>query len=133
MPIGWEVNHTRRLVSATGTGVLTKADIDGYLDELAAAATLSYGKIFHMDGCRLQLSKQDLVAIGVRIRSHEVLGSMGRVAVVAGSEQYEQAAEFNAKVLAERPLQIFRDVAAAQIWLKTETADRAGFGKSSFN
>lgn len=42
MPVG--------VVSATSRDVLTKRDFDGYL---AAAATLSYGKIFHIDGCRL--------------------------------------------------------------------------------
>jgi hypothetical protein len=91
-------------VSATGRGVLTKRDFDSYLDELAAAATLSFGKIFHMAaGCRLQLSKDDLAAIRARIRSHEVHQLMGRVAVVAASDElYEQAEKFNSKVLAER-------------------------------
>ena len=69
MPITWGVNHDNRVVSATGRGVLTKRDFDSYLDELAAAATLSFGKIFHMAaGCRL----------GARILSHEVDQLMGR-------------------------------------------------------
>jgi len=132
MPIGWGVNHARRLVSATATGVLTKADFDGYLDELAAAATLSYGKIFHMDGCRLELSRDDLVAVGARIRSHEVDQVMGRVAVVAASyELHQQAEKFSSKVLAERPLRIFRDVASARVWLEAGTANGARFAKSS--
>jgi hypothetical protein len=131
MPIRWGVNHAARIVSVTGTGVLTKTDIDGYLDDLAAAATLSYGKIFHMDGCSLQLSKDDLAAIGARIRSHEVHGPMGRVAVAAGSDElYEQAAEFNANVLADRPMRIFRDVASAVAWLTDAPIERAGVPKS---
>jgi hypothetical protein len=103
MPITWGVDHDNRVVSATGSGVLTKTDFDAYLDELAAAATLLFGKIFHMAaGCRLQLSKDDLLAVGV----HQ---SMGRVAVVAASDElYEEAEKFNSKVLAERPLRIFR-------------------------
>jgi hypothetical protein len=118
MPIGWGVVHASRLVTATGTGVVTRADIDGCLHDLTAAATLSYGKIFHMKECRLELNKEDLVAIGNRIRSHEVQGSMGKVAVLAGSDDlFAQAAEFNAKVLAERPLRIFRDIGAALVWL----------------
>jgi hypothetical protein len=125
MPIAWGVDHASRLVSATGTGVLIKADFDGYLDDLAAAATLSYGKIFQMDSCRLQLSKEDLVAIGARIRSHEVDQLMGRVAVVAASDElYEQAEKFSSKVLAERPLRIFRDVASAFAWLTDAKIDR---------
>ena len=132
MPITWGVNHDSRVVSATGRGVLTKRDFDSYLDDLAAAATLSFGKIFHMAaGCHLQLSKDDLVAIGARIRSHEVHQLMGRVAVVAASDElYDQAEKFNSKVLAERPLRIFRDVASALAWLTAAPIDSAQFAKS---
>ena len=131
MPITWGVNHDNRIVSATGRGVLTKRDFDIYLDDLAAAATLSFGKIFHMAaGCRLQLSKDDLLAVGARIRGHEVHQLMGRVAVVAASDElYEEAEKFNSKVLADRPLRIFRDVASARAWLTDATIDSAQFAK----
>ena len=119
MPITWGVNHDDRVVSATCRGILTKRDFDSYLDDLAAAATLSFGKIFHMvAGCRLQLSKDDLVAVGARILSHEVDQLMGRVAVVAASDElYAEAEKFNSKVLGDRPLRIFRDAESALAWL----------------
>ena len=130
MPISWGVNHGTRLVSATGTGVLTKADLDAYLDDLATAATLSYAKVFHMADCRLALSKEELLAIGARIREHEVHESMGRVAVVAVSDElYAQATEFSDKVLAERPLRIFREVATAIAWLDDNARDHVAFAK----
>ena len=132
MPITWGVNHDNRVVSATGRGVLTKRDFDSYLDDLAAAATLSFGKIFHMAaGCRLQLSKDDLVAVGARILSHEVDQLMGRVAVVAASDElYKEAEKFNSKILADRPLRIFRDAASALAWLTDAPTERAKFAKS---
>jgi hypothetical protein len=109
MPIAWGVNHHKRVVFATGRGVLTNRDFDSYLDDLAAAA----------------------VAIGARIRSHEVHQLMGRVAVVAASDElYEQAEKFNSKVLAERKLRIFRDVASALAWLTDSPIDSAQFAKS---
>jgi hypothetical protein len=56
---------------------------------------------------------------------------MGRVAVVAASDElHEQAEKFNAKVLAVRPLRIFRDVASAFAWLSDAPIDRAQFAKS---
>jgi hypothetical protein len=132
MPITWGVNHDHRIVSATARGVLTKKDFDSYLDELAAAATLSFGKIFHMAaGCRLQLSKDDLTAVGARIRSHEVDQLMGRVAVVAASDEvYEQAEKFNSRVLAARPLRVFRDPASAFAWLTDVSIDRGTLSMS---
>ena len=120
-------DHDNRVVSATGRGVLTKRDFDSYLDDLAAAATLSFGKIFHMAaGCRLQLSKDDLVAVGARILSHEVDQLMGRVAVVAATDElYEEAEKFNSKVLADKPLRIFRDAESAFAWLTDAPSDRS--------
>jgi hypothetical protein len=82
-------------------------------------------------GCRLQLSKDDLVAVGARILSHEVDQLMGRVAVVAASDElYKEAEKFNSKVLADRPLRIFRDAASALAWLTDAPTDRAKFAKS---
>jgi hypothetical protein len=132
MPITWGVNHDFRVVTATGRGVLTKSDFDSYLDELAGAATLSFGKIFHMAAdCRLQLSKEDLTAVGTRIRSYEVDQLMGRVAVIAASnEVYEQAEKFNSKVLAARPLRVFRDAASAFAWLADASIDRGPLSTS---
>ena len=50
---------------------------------------------------------------------------MGRVAVVAASDElYAQAEKFNSKVLADRPLRVFRDAAAAFAWLTDAPIDR---------
>lgn len=118
MPIGWGVDHTARLVSATARGELGRTDIEDYLEGLAAAATLSYRKVFDMSQCRLVLSKEDMLAIGARIRGHESIGPMGKVAVIVNSEEaFEQARLLEANVKAERPLKIFRDVPAAYDWL----------------
>lgn len=118
MPIGWGVDHAARLVSASAKGVLSRQDIETYLDDLAAAATLSYRKVFHMGDCRLALSPEDMIAIGARIRAFESIDPMGRVAVIACSpELYDQARLFETVVVAERPLRIFRHAEAAYEWL----------------
>jgi hypothetical protein len=124
MPIHWGVDHAARLVSATGTGVLRRADIESYLDGLAGAATLSFRKVFHMARCRFALSNEDKMAIGARIRAYESLEPMGKVAVIADTaELYEQARLFDAMVVAERPLRIFRDAGEAYDWLTAGLSD----------
>ncbi len=121
MPIQWGVDHAARLVAAVATGPVGRADIEAYLDSLGRAATLSYRKVFDMGDCRLALSTDDMLVIGERVRRHESMGEMGRVAVIAVSDElYEQARSFETTVVAERPLRIFRDTAAAFVWL---TAD----------
>jgi hypothetical protein len=118
MPIGWGVEHAARLVVATATGVVNRTDIESYLDDLVTAATLSYRKVFDMGDCRLVLSADDMRAIGERVRSHERLGPMGKVAIIAvHDEHYEQARLFEAVVVAERPLKVFRETRSAYDWL----------------
>ena len=118
MPIIWGVNHAARLVTARATGKLGKTDIEDYLDGLAAAATLSFRKVLDMSDSRLALSGDDMAAIGVRIRGHESMESMGRVAVIAGSDElYDQIRQYESVVGAHRPLKIFRDAEMAYAWL----------------
>ncbi|MPZ33954.1 MAG: hypothetical protein GEV13_23685 [Rhodospirillales bacterium] len=118
MPIAWGVNHAARLVSAKATGELGRADIEDFLDGLAAAATLSYRKVLDMAESRLAVSSDDMAAIGARIRAHESMGPMGSVAVIAGSDElYDQIRLFESVVDARRPLKIFRDAKMAYAWL----------------
>lgn len=118
MPIVWGVDHAARLVSAKARGELGRADLEDYLDGLVAAATLSYRKVLDMAESRLALSRDDMLALGVRIRAHESLGPMGGVAVIAVSDDvYEQFRLFERLVDARRPLKVFRDAEAAYAWL----------------
>ena len=124
MPIVWGVNHAARLVSAKATGELGRTDIEDYLDGLVAAATLSYRKVLDMAGSRVALKDEDMSAIGARIRGHESVGAMGRVAVIAGSDEvYDQIRQFESVVDADRPLKIFRDAEMAYAWLTVGLPD----------
>ena len=121
MPIVWGVHHATRTVVASARGELRLADIEHYLDGLAAAATLSYRKVFDLTQGRLALSKDEMLALGACIRRLESRGPMGRVAVIAtADEAYQQARLLETFVVADRPLKIFRDAEAAAEWLKVE-------------
>ena len=126
MPIQWGVDHAARLVAAVATGPVTRSDIETYLDSLMRDATLSYRKVFDMGECRLALSTEDMLALGVRVRDHESMRPMGRVAVIAvADELYEQARQFEVIVVAERQLRVFRDTASAFDWLAAGLPDGA--------
>jgi hypothetical protein len=118
MPIVWGVDHSARLVSAKARGDLGRAEFEDYIDGLVAAATLSYRKVLDMADSRLALSRDDMLALGARIRAHESGGPMGGVAVIAASDDvYEQFRLFERLVDARRPLKVFRDAEAAYAWL----------------
>jgi hypothetical protein len=121
MPIAWGVHHAIRTVVATASGELRLADLEHYLEGLAAAATLSYRKVFDLTHGRLALSRDEMLALGEHIRGLESMGSMGKVAVIAVvDEAYQQARLFETLVVAHRPLKVFRDAEAAYEWLKVE-------------
>jgi len=131
MPIVWGVHHATRTVVATASGELRLADIEHYLEGLAAAATLSYRKVFDLAQGRLALSRDEMLALGERVRGLESRGPMGKVAIIAvADEAYQQARLFETLVIADRPLKIFRDAEAASEWLKVELpagVDPTGF------
>jgi hypothetical protein len=121
MSIVWGVHHAIRTVVATASGELRLEDLEHYLDGLAAAATLSYRKVFDLTHGRLALSRDEMLALGDRIRGLESMEPMGKVAVIAvADEAYQQARLFETLVVAHRPLKIFREAEAAYEWLKVE-------------
>src|SRR5437879_5015565 len=87
MPLTWGIDHATCMVVATAEGVLRSNDIEDYLDGVARAATLSYRKIFDMSRCAPQLSRDDMMAFGARMRGYMNISPMGPVAIVAGSDE----------------------------------------------
>ena len=77
MPIVWGVHHATRTVVATARGELRLADLEHYLEGLAAAATLSYRKVFDLTHGQLALSRDDMLALGERIGGLESMAPMG--------------------------------------------------------
>lgn len=121
MSIVWGVHHATRTVVATARGELRLADLEHYLDGLAAAATLSYRKVFDLTQGQLALSRDDMLALGERIRGLESMAPMGKVAVIAvADEAHRQARLLATHVIADRPLKIFRDAEAAYAWLRVD-------------
>lgn len=118
MPVLWAINHPTRMVVATANGALHLKDIEEYLEGVALAATLSYRKIFDMSHCSSELSNEDMLALGARIRGYTRMTAMGPVAIVAGSDEpYQQALLFESLAVADRPLKIFRKLQSAYDWL----------------
>ena len=118
MPVQWTVSHPSRLVIAVAKGDLRLADIESYLDGVITANVLAYRKIFDMTQATPNLSDDDLMALGARIRAYIALGSIGPLAIVATTNKsYEQALMFATLAEADRPVKIFRELHLARQWL----------------
>ena len=109
MPVQWTVSHPTRLVIAVARGNLRLLDIEHYLDGVVTANALAYRKIFDMTQATPNLSDDDLMALGARIRAYIALGKIGPLASSPRQSEPQQARLFAA--LAE-PIgdQIFREL-----------------------
>jgi hypothetical protein len=118
MPVQWTVSHPTRLVIAIARGDLCLRDIETYLDEVVAGGALAYRKIFDMTQATPNLSDDELLTLGARIRAYIALGQIGPLAIVATTDRsYQQARMFAALAEANRPIRIFRELHLARKWL----------------
>lgn len=118
MPVQWTVSHPTRLVIAVAKGDLRLQDIENYLDGVMTANAMAYRKIFDMTQATPDLSDDELMTLGARIRAYIPLGPMGPLAIVATTdESYDQARMFAALAEADRPIRIFRELHLARHWL----------------
>jgi hypothetical protein len=118
MPIQWTISKPAKLVVAVCKGVLTRKDIESYLDAVVVADVLAYRKIFDMTQAEPSLSDADLMELGARIRAYATTGGMGALAIVASTpESFERAHLFAALSEARRPIKIFQELHEARQWL----------------
>ena len=119
MSVLWAAFHSTRLVTITFTGVISRKDIDEYLESVMTPATLSYRKLVDLTQGSLVLSSDDIAALAQRVREHGRAGSMGAVAIIVRPREEElHAPLFQAvSAAADRPLKIFCDFQTAQDWL----------------
>ncbi|MBL6616665.1 MAG: hypothetical protein ISP45_21815 [Reyranella sp.] len=121
MPVQWTVSHPNRLVTAVAAGDLRLADIEAYFDGMLREGLQAYRKLFDVSRATPNLSDDDLMALGARIRAYIAFGPIGPVAIVATTEKsYGDATVFAALASAERSLEIFRDARLAQQWLEAQ-------------
>jgi hypothetical protein len=122
MPVQWTVSHPKRLVIAVAKGELRLQDIEDYLDGVVTVDALSYRKIFDTTDATINLSEDDMMALGARVRAYIVMGRMGPLAIVAATDKsYQHARMFAALAVADRPIKIFRELHVARQWLDTQT------------
>lgn len=118
MPVHWTISHPQRLVVAVTKEPVTVADIEQYFAGVTAEGGLAYRKIFEITQTPAALSDDNLRALGQRVMFYAQHGQIGPLAIVAASdESYEQAQIFAAAATVRRPLQIFRELHAARLWL----------------
>jgi hypothetical protein len=121
MPIHWTISHPNRLVVAVAKETVRLKDIEDYLDGVIVNDAIGYRKIFDTTNGEPDLSDDDMMQLGARIRAYASTAKLGPLAIVAASPQsYERARMFSALADASRPIQIFPELHAARKWLDAQ-------------
>jgi hypothetical protein len=121
MPIHWTISKPTKLVVAVCKDVVTRTDIEGYLDAVVVADVLGYRKIFDLTQAEVDLPDDDMMALGARIRAYATTGAIGPLAIVAATpESHERAHLFAALADAQRPIKIFAELHEARQWLDAQ-------------
>ncbi len=121
MPLYWTVDSKDRLVTTVADGLVTRAEVENYIDTMNGAGTQSYRKLFDGSRGETEMTAEDMLAIGVMIRArHAGGGEHGALAIVIPADK----ADLVSRVLgilatANRPMRIFSAIEPARRWIES--------------
>ena len=118
MTIDWTVSHERRLVSAVIGPGTRRRDYPAFIVALSEAGAISYRKIFDLRFGMLDYTVADVKALGQKVVDWGKAGNPGPVALIVSSELTDEFARlYSEHARIDRPVRLFTDTAAAQVWL----------------
>lgn len=119
MPLRCTIDPEQTLVTIVTEGDVTRADFEAVIDELDAAGAHGYRKLFEGARGHTRMTPEDILAVGIRMRSNHEKGPVGPLAAVV-PEKYAELASRLLGILAsaDRPMRLFREVKQARRWLQ---------------
>ncbi|MCA0300878.1 MAG: hypothetical protein LCH95_00590 [Proteobacteria bacterium] len=118
MPITWTVDPDFESVAVLAEGAVTRADVEAYLEAIDAAGAVAWRKLIDGRGATLQMTHDDMMAVGVRLRGYHD-GPVGPLAIVLSRDGADAVARIlGIMAAADRPMRLFTSVRAAERWLE---------------
>ncbi len=124
MPIRWTISHDKQLVTAAAQGPVVLRDVEDYFDAVVVADAQPYAKLFDGTGMVVQLSDDDVMAIGARMSAYvRDQGQPGGPAafVVTDSVTRDFIERYLNLMPSSRHAMIFDTVDKARRWLDEQT------------
>jgi hypothetical protein len=123
MPVTWTIDAKKKMTRIVCGGDVTRADLhalmDAYLDEVA----LGYRTLVDVREASTSMTSEEMLDVGVRARSIQALGKSGPLAMVLPQQGLAEAETLLGMVSVGQPvMRIFRDMAAAEDWIKRQSA-----------
>lgn len=118
MPITWTLDPDFESVAVCATGAISRADVEAYLAEIDAAGAVGYRKLIDARTATVDMSHEDMMAVGVRMRGFHG-GPVGALAIVLSREGADAVARIlGIMAAADRPMRLFTRLRAAERWLE---------------
>ena len=117
--IGFAADHDKRIIICRASGVVSRADVLGYIDAKRQAGVCGYAELFDARDIVVDLSISDLPVIGEAMRSSMAGQKPAKTAVVTNSAFIYGLAKRYAEVTrADNPeFKVFTDYAEASTWV----------------
>lgn len=121
MPLHWTIDPEEQLVTTVAEGDVTRRDLESLIDAVNNAGAHAYRKLFDGSRADTAMSAEDVLALGVLVRSFHARGPTGPLAIVLPADKAEKVARMlGALAAADRPLRVFDGIAAARRWIATQ-------------
>jgi hypothetical protein len=82
MPVRWTFVSRKKLFKVVGEGDISRADVDLVLDAMLENGFLGCRKLVDLRQSELGMTGEEMLEVGVRVRSMHGLGKMGPLAMV---------------------------------------------------
>ncbi len=118
VPLDWTLDSDRRFMHAVATGEVTRPEVEGFLDAIMGHRALGYRKLFDAGQADTRMGPDELLGLGMRMRSMHFEGTMGPLAMVIPPDKGDSLDRMVGMIAAaDRPMRVFRDARKARRWI----------------
>jgi len=117
MPIALQINHPDRMVVGIAEGVVSRQDLDGFVEELGRVSAFRYRKLIDLMAASWGVSEEELTAFSESVRQTPRERPSGPIALVTNDANGPLARLFAELTGTKRPARVFDNIHAARRWL----------------
>lgn len=118
MPLRWKIESKERLLTVIAEGDVTRPEVDALLDTIERADLFGYRKLFDGIGADTTMGPDNILALGVRMRTHHADHAVGPLAIAVPDDKVALISRvLGMLAAARRPLRVFHEVEAARDWI----------------
>jgi hypothetical protein len=118
MPVHWTIDSKHRLMTVVAEGDVTRPEFEAYLDVIDNAELYTYRKLFDGGAADTSMGAENILAVGVRMRSAHQTRAVGPLAVVVPEDKIAMVSRvLGMLAAADRPMRVFHEAGPARDWI----------------